>query len=71
MVDLFGDGFDFAVNFLVSDPKTIHLGAVSGGDKGLDLVLADERHDGRELVLGQQGLNLYMFLSTVTACYII
>ena len=53
------------------EPKTIHLGAITGGDKGLDVIIADKGHEAGELVLREQGLNLDMFLSAVSALYMI
>ena len=49
------------------DPQTIDLRAVSGGDKGLDMIVADERHHRRELVLRQKCLYLQMLFAAVTA----
>ena len=59
------------MNFLMSYPKSVHLRAVTCGDKGFDFVLADKSHDGRKLILSQQRLDLYMLLTAVSACYII
>jgi len=69
--DLFIDDNGFAVNFLVAEPETIDLGAVSCGNEGLDMIVTDKRHHGRELVLGQERLDLNMLLHAVSACNII
>ena len=55
----------------MSKPKAIHLGTVTCGDEGPDIIIADEGHERRELVLRQQGLDLRMFLAAVTALYLI
>ena len=49
--DLFVDDDCFAVYFLMTNPETIDLRAVSGRDKGFDLIVADESHDAGELIL--------------------
>ena len=69
--DLFVDDDCFAVYFLMTDPETIDLRAVSGRDKGFDLIVADESHDAGELILRQQGLDLRMFLAAITALNLI
>ena len=55
----------------MSEPEAIDLGAVAGGDEGLDLVVADEGHDRRELVLGEQGLDLDMQFAAIAALDVI
>ena len=52
-------------------PDTIDLGAVTGGDKGLDMIIADKCHEGRELVLREERLYLRMFFSAIAALYLI
>ena len=55
------------MHFLVSEPQAIDLRAVAGSNESFDVVVADERHDRRELVLGEECLDLQVFLSAVTA----
>ena len=62
--------FSFFI-LLMPEPESVNLRAVTGGNEGFNLIIADKRHDGRELVLREQGLNLDMFLSAVSALYMI
>ena len=60
-----------AVMFAMSRPKAIHLRAVTCRDEGFNLIIADEGHERRELILREQGLDLYVLLHAVSALYVV
>ena len=55
----------------MSEPETVDFGAVACRDKGLDMIIANERHDRGELILSQKRLDFDMLFSAVTALNLI
>ena len=68
---LFVDDDGFAMYLFVAEPEAIDLGTVTCGNEGLDMVVADKGHDRRELILGQERLDLEMLFSALTALNLI